>query len=120
MVLKRTGLSTTRAARKASEELAALGRESDTTTRSIDRATAVWSKFDSVVALAGVSLTAVSAINMHKSVAQNIESLRLFSKQIGVTTEQLSGLRYAADDLAGVSSRSFDLHFRAQSGLGIR
>ena len=108
MLLERTGLSVTRTAKTTSAEITALGRESDTATRSIDRATAVWSKFNSVVALAGVGLSAVSAINMYKSVAANVESLRLFSQQIGITTEQLSSLRYAADDMAGVSSRTLD------------
>lgn len=107
-LLERTGLSVTRTAKTASDEITALGRGSDTATRSIDRATAVWSKLNSVVALAGVSLSAVAAINMYKSVAANVESLRLFSKQIGISTEQLSSLRYAADDMAGVSSRTLD------------
>lgn len=108
MLLERTGLSVTRTAKTTSAQIAGLGRESEAATRSIDRATAVWAKFNSVVAMAGVGLSAVGVVSMFKSVAENVESLRLFSEQIGITTEQLSSLRYAADDMAGVSSRTLD------------
>ncbi|MEZ2742291.1 hypothetical protein ACBP93_06595 [Paenalcaligenes hominis] len=108
MLMERTGLSVYRTTKTTSHEIGALGRESEAAARSVDRATAVWSRFNSVLALAGVSMSAVAAINMYKSVAENVESLRLFSEQIGITTEQLSSLRYAADDMAGVSSRTLD------------
>lgn len=53
---------------------------------------------------------ALSAVTINA--AKQINQLSMMSQQIGVTTEALSGMRYAAEQMANVSSGQFDMALR--------
>lgn len=47
-----------------------------------------------------------------RNTIKELDQLALMSQQIGTTTESLSGLRYAAEQMAGVSEGQFDMALR--------
>lgn len=65
------------------------------------------------LAFAAVATGAGAAlIRMTRQGLQSVDALSRFSDQIGVSTEALGTLRYAAQQMAGVSDQTFDMSLR--------
>lgn len=98
-----------------------VGADTGDLQRGLTRAGASVKQFSSVAttavtAVAGfVAATAGMAAGLlaiYKSGAKSIDGLAKFSDQIGITTEALGGLRYAAQEMAGVANKDLDLALR--------
>lgn len=65
------------------------------------------------IAVGAAFATAGTAVAvMVRNAVKDIDQLALMSTQIGLTTENLSNLRYAAEQMAGVSEGQFDMALR--------
>lgn len=99
MLMRTAGLE--QGATKAERELARLNT----------RAVALGSAIGDAIGK-GVSQLVTGLRNMTIGVAENVERMRLLSDQIGVSTEDMSRLSYAAQQMANVSDQQFGMALR--------
>ena len=83
-------------------------RTADSRMRQIERrAKIVGAAIGTAVAGAGIALAAIVRSNV-----RNMAEVARMADQIGIATEHLTAMRYAAEQLAGVSSGQFDMALR--------
>lgn len=68
--------------------------------------------FMSVGILSAATAAQTFATSLINTAAQSIDATQKMAQQIGVTTEQLTGMRYAAQQFANVSDQTFDMAMR--------
>lgn len=101
-------------ARRATDDLDKLGRESGRAERATDRLTRAWQGARRALGALGIAhiATASGVMALVTSTSKAIEQTGLMAQQIGTTTEALSEMRYAAQQMAGVSEGQFDMALR--------
>src|SRR5690606_10854117 len=81
------------------------------TSKRMNKITADAKKMGAAIGVAFAGAMTAVAWGVRNTIKE-IDQLSLMSQQIGVTTESLSGLRYAAEQMAGVSEGQFDMALR--------
>lgn len=101
-------------ARRATDDLDKLGRQSGKAERATDRLTRAWQGARRALGALGIAhiATASGVMALVTSTSKAIEQTGLMAQQIGTTTEALSEMRYAAQQMAGVSEGQFDMALR--------
>ena len=99
MLMRTAGLE--QGATKAERQMARLQ------TRAVALGTAIGNAIGKAVSKVGEGL-----YNMTLGVAKNVDELSKFSQQIGISTEGLSRLQYAAGQMANVSEQQFGMALR--------
>lgn len=101
-------------ARRATDDLDKLGRESGKAERATDRLTRAWQGARRALGALGIAniATASGVMALVTSTSKAIEQTGLMAQQIGTTTESLSEMRYAAQQMANVSEGQFDMALR--------
>lgn len=101
-------------ARRATDDLDKLGRQSGKAERATDRLTRAWQGARRALGALGIAhiATASGVMALVTSTSKAIEQTGLMAQQIGTTTESLSEMRYAAQQMANVSEGQFDMALR--------
>lgn len=98
-----------------------IGADTSGLDRGIARAGAQVRNFANVAKIAATAVAGFAAaaagvgaayLAIYKSGANSIDQMSKFADQVGISTEALGGLRYAAQEMAGVGNKDFDLALR--------